>query len=160
MAGETEYPFVHSSRIAIVQARHETLFLGGRVVAPRHLVLGVLKTLPAPEFEALFPGAEAFERLCAELGADTRPAPLIAEEVSYHQAAQEALAGAIRAAASDPRGPEILPIHLLIGVLRPCGVSDGVPTPSGAAADALVTAGIDLARLEGLLSLRPEHGTA
>jgi hypothetical protein len=155
MAEDTEYPFASSSRIAIVQARHETLFLGSRVVTPRHLVLGVLKTLPPEELEALFPAPQSVERVYTALGAGVAPAPLIAEDVSYHRAAQEALAGAIKAAAEDPLGPEIRPLHLLVGVLRPCGVSDGAPAPSGSAAEILIAAGVDLARLEALLAHPP-----
>ncbi|HEU4763662.1 MAG TPA: hypothetical protein VFS28_03355 [Gemmatimonadales bacterium] len=140
------FNFTDDSRVAIVQARFESLASSAGVLGPDHLVLGVVKTAGQELFDRLFPDESRYQTLCETLASTPERAPVVAEEVVYSEAAHAAIAGAIKAAGA---GRPILPVHLLIGIHGPERAGGG-PAPRSAAASALDAAGLDLARLERL----------
>jgi hypothetical protein len=151
VSAETPYHFNDSARIAIVQARHEALHARAAAVAPEHLALGVLHTFPQRVLDLLFPDPALLATLLRALGGGTSPAPVIAEEITYEESAEDVLGGAMKLAAEMPEGPDTHPMHILLGVLRPWSLSQDHATDPGAAALTLAATGLGETRLRSLL---------
>lgn len=148
MSDAPAFNFTDDSRVAIVQARFESLASSAGVLGPDHLALGVVKTAGQALFDRLFPDEARYEALCGALASTPARAPVVAEEVVYSEAAHAAIAGAIKAAGA---GRAILPVHLLIGIHGPERAGGG-PAPRSAAATALDAAGLGRERLERLVT--------
>lgn len=150
------YDFHDDTRLAMLQARHEALFLRADELTPAHLALGVLHTLGTAEILRALPAPGTLDALCLALGGRSVPAPVIASEVRYSDAARDAIAGA-RFAAGGPAGAgTILPLHLLAGILCPHSAAGTGATPPGPVAAILERAGMGTRSLQALLTpLRP-----
>lgn len=119
MPGPGEYNLTDDARVCIVQARFETLQLGGHELGPAHLVLGVIKGVTPGVAAQLFPARGDFLALCHALDSVGEPAPLSPRDILYTDAATAAILGAIRlAGAATPEVP-VSPLHLLLGVHAP-----------------------------------------
>jgi hypothetical protein len=151
VSADTPYPFTDSARIAIIQARHEALHARALAVTPEHLALGVLHTLPQRVLDLLFPDPALLTTLVSALGGGPAPAPVIAQDISYEESAENVLGGAIKLAAEMPEGPDTHPLHILLGVLRPWSLSGDHATEPGAAALTLAATGLGETRLRSLV---------
>lgn len=147
------YDFHDDTRLAILQARHEALYLRAEKLTPAHLALGVLHTLGAAEVRLALPAPGAFESLCRALGGRSEPAPVIASEILYSDAARDAIAGAMSAAADGAGAGTILPLHLLAGIHRPQAAAGTGATAPGPVAAVLEQAGLGAGALQALLTL-------
>lgn len=147
------YDFHDDTRLAILQARHEALYLRADELSPAHLALGVLHTLGAAEVRLALPAPGAFESLCLALGGRSEPAPVIASEILYSDAARDAIAGAMAAAAGGAGARTILPLHLLAGILSPRPAGGTEISAPGPIAVVLERAGLGASSLQSLLAL-------
>ncbi len=147
------YDFHDDTRLAILQARHEALYRRAEELTPAHLALGVLHTMGAAEARQALPVPGAFESLCLALGGRSEPAPVIASEVLYSDAARDAIAGAMVAAAGGAGAGIILPLHLLAGILSPRPAAGTGATVPGPVAAVLERAGLGASSLQTLLML-------
>ncbi len=146
-----EYRFTDDAKIAILQARNEALHLRADAVAPAHLALGVIHTQSAARLALLFPDPGNLEMLCRALGGSREPAPLIPEDITYLDAARDALDGAtIEAARLDPAG-DTHPIHILLGLFHPWDQAANHAVEPDAVALTLAATGLGDSRLRTLL---------
>lgn len=79
----------------ILQGRFEALRLGASAVEPRHLLLGLLKTMTPADLIAVGLDAEASDRLIVQLGSTPDPAPLSPDDIDYADACFREVARAI-----------------------------------------------------------------
>lgn len=160
MTAETPYHFTDAAKVAILQARHEALYVHAPAVAAHHLALGVLHTLPETILHLLVPDPGNLRILCQALGGSETPAPVIPEDIGYEEAARDALDGATRIAGEGPTRPDTHPLHILLGILRPwCAAMDHASEP-GPAALVLAATGLNDARLRDLLPTVLAMGSA
>jgi hypothetical protein len=148
---DNPYNLSDDARLSLLQARFESLHQGERELGPHHLVLGVIKSVSPGLRASLFRQPADFTALCVALKAGTAPAPLATDDVVYAVAAQEAIAGGIEAAAAQGADVAVEPLHLLLGVHRPCRLIERTPAPPLAVGQALERAGLGAARLQQLL---------
>jgi hypothetical protein len=144
------YHFTDAAKLAIVQARHEALHRGAAGVAPAHLALGVIFTLPRPVVDLLVPHPGRQAALLRDLGGGATAAPVIARDIGYLAAARDALDGATRIAAAAAGGPATRPTHILLGILRPWSLTENRAVAPGEAARILSGAGLTEAWLASL----------
>lgn len=145
------YNFHDDTRLAILQARHEALHLRADELTPAHLALGVLHTLGEAEVRLALPAPGAFDSLCRALGGRSEPAPVIASDIRYSEAARDAIAGAKFVAAGGAGA--ILPLHLLAGIHCPQPAAGTGATAPAPVAAVLEQAGLGASALQALLTL-------
>ena len=98
-----------ATRLGILQGRFEALHLGASHVEPRHLLLGLLKTMDPAELARQGLDAAACATLIAELGGSPAPAPLSPNDIEYAERCHAGIAEAVRRAG----GQLVEPVNLL-----------------------------------------------
>lgn len=116
-----------------------------------HLALGVIHTQGSATRALLFPDPGNFEMLCRALGGSREPAPLIPEDISYLDAARDALDGATVEAARLSPGGETHPIHILLGLFHPWDQAGHHPVEPDTVTLTLAATGLGDTRLHELL---------
>lgn len=89
--------------------------------------------------------------LCRALGGSRDPAPLIPEDITYLDAARDALDGATVEAARLSPGGETHPLHILLGLLHPWDQARACAVEPDAVALTLAATGLGDTRLRALL---------
>ena len=140
--------FSEPARLALFHARAESIKLGGRVIEPEHVVLGILQVAPGAVMRAAA-GPPRFDQLIRSLAdaatsAEKHP---VSNEVPFSSDTRALLERA--AAEADQHGHRwVRPEHLILAALA---------AADGGAARALLDAGITVAAVRGHLATTPDQ---
>jgi hypothetical protein len=102
-----------ATRLSILQGRFEALHQGASQVEPRHLLLGLLKTMHPDQLARVGLDSATCTALIIQLGSTPAPAPLSPDDIEYAEGCFHTIARAVE----DAEGSVVEPADLL-AVLR------------------------------------------
>jgi hypothetical protein len=98
-----------ATRLGILQGRFEALHQRAGQVEPRHLLLGLLKTMDSAHLTRLGLDPAACAAIIVQLGSTPAPAPLAADDIEYTDSCVLTITRAIE----DAEGAIVEPANLL-----------------------------------------------